>query len=270
MFVFLAFAAFQAALWSHARTEARVIARDTAALVARSASPPSDARASATAILEADTDLRNVMVTVGSTGGVVTVTVGRDPPGILRGTTNGRSPRQFPSRRSRRDFSVPRRRRVVRMCTGWHCWHQRPSAWRWSSSLLGRGVDARATVQSAAESAGQAAAQERSVPAAVAAAEEVGRAMLVDPTSCSSPSVSVYVSPISTGRSSCGHRFVHRFQRWPGIDRPISERSHDGQGVRSHRPTPGRRRGAMNDTDDEGGASASAASTGRGWWSESC
>ncbi|MGA7757964.1 MAG: TadE/TadG family type IV pilus assembly protein, partial [Ilumatobacteraceae bacterium] len=30
MFVFLAFAAFQAAMWSHAKTEARVVARDTA------------------------------------------------------------------------------------------------------------------------------------------------------------------------------------------------------------------------------------------------
>ncbi len=65
--------------------------------------------------------------------------------------------------------------------------------------FLGRGVDARATVQSAAESAAQAAAQERSVPAAVAAAEEVGRAMLVDPTSCSSPSISVDVSAFRPG-----------------------------------------------------------------------
>jgi len=65
--------------------------------------------------------------------------------------------------------------------------------------FLGRGVDARATVQSAAESAAQAAAQERSAPAAIAAAEEVGRAMLVDPTSCSSPSVSVDVSAFRPG-----------------------------------------------------------------------
>lgn len=88
MFVFLAFAAFQAALWSHARTEARVIARDTAALVARSGVAAADAQASATQILDADTDLRNVIVSVQSSGGVVTVTVGGDAPGILRGTTN--------------------------------------------------------------------------------------------------------------------------------------------------------------------------------------
>jgi len=88
MFVFLAFAAFQAALWSHAKTEARVVARDTAALVARSGVAPGDAQASAAAILEADTDLRNVAVGVASSGGVVTVTVTADAPGIIRGTTN--------------------------------------------------------------------------------------------------------------------------------------------------------------------------------------
>jgi len=65
--------------------------------------------------------------------------------------------------------------------------------------FLGRGVDSRATVQSAAESAAQAAAQERSGPAAVAAAEEVGRAMLVDPSSCSSPSVAVDLSDFRPG-----------------------------------------------------------------------
>ena len=88
MFIFLAFAAFQAALWSHARTEARVVARDTAALVARSGVAADDAQASATAVLEADTDMRNVMVGVSSGGGVVTVTVTADAPGIIRGTTN--------------------------------------------------------------------------------------------------------------------------------------------------------------------------------------
>lgn len=88
MFVFLAFAAVQAALWSHARTEARVIARDTAALVARSGVAAGDAQASAAAILEADTDLRNVAVVVGSRGGVITVSITGDAPGIIRGTTN--------------------------------------------------------------------------------------------------------------------------------------------------------------------------------------
>lgn len=89
MFVILAFAAFQAAMWSHAKTEARVVARDTAALVARSGVAAGDAEASATAILEADTDLRNVVVTATSGAGVVTVTVQADAPGIIRGTSTG-------------------------------------------------------------------------------------------------------------------------------------------------------------------------------------
>ena len=89
MFVVLAFAAFQAAMWSHAKTEARVVARDTAALVARSAVPAGDAEASATLILEADTDLRNVAVTATSAAGLVTVTVTADAPGIIRGTSTG-------------------------------------------------------------------------------------------------------------------------------------------------------------------------------------
>lgn len=64
---------------------------------------------------------------------------------------------------------------------------------------LGRGVDSRATVQSAAESAAQAAAQERSPAAAVAAANEVGSAMLVDVTTCASPNLVVDVSGFAPG-----------------------------------------------------------------------
>jgi hypothetical protein len=88
VFVVLAFAAFQAAMWGHAKTEARVVARDTAALVARAAVPAGDAAASATAVLEADTDLRNVTVVASTTGGVVAVTVTADAPGIIRGTSS--------------------------------------------------------------------------------------------------------------------------------------------------------------------------------------
>ena len=87
MFVFLAFAAFQAAMWSHAKTEARVVARDTAALVARSGVTAGDAAASATAVLEADTDLRDVAVVTSTSDGVVAVTVTADAPGIIRGTS---------------------------------------------------------------------------------------------------------------------------------------------------------------------------------------
>jgi Flp pilus assembly protein TadG len=67
--------------------------------------------------------------------------------------------------------------------------------------FLGRGVDSRATVQSAAESAAQAAAQERSPAAAIAAAEEVGQAMLVNADSCSSPGVDVDLSSFGPGGS---------------------------------------------------------------------
>lgn len=65
--------------------------------------------------------------------------------------------------------------------------------------FLGRGIDSRATVQSAAESAAQAAAQERTVAAAISAAEDVGRAMLVDRTTCASPQVSVDVTDFRPG-----------------------------------------------------------------------
>lgn len=85
--VVLAFTAVQAALWSHAKTEARVVARDTAALVARSGVAPGDARASAVEVLSSDTDLREVVVTVGGDAGVVAVTVSGRAPGIIRGTT---------------------------------------------------------------------------------------------------------------------------------------------------------------------------------------
>ena len=67
--------------------------------------------------------------------------------------------------------------------------------------FLGRSVDGRATVQSAAESAAQAAAQERSPAAAIAAAQQVGEAMLVDVTSCSDPSVAVDTSAFGPGGS---------------------------------------------------------------------
>ena len=87
VFVLLAFAAFQAALWSHAKTEARVVARDTAALIARSNVAPGDARSSAATILEADTDLSDVNVIVAVSDGIVAVTITADAPGIIRGTS---------------------------------------------------------------------------------------------------------------------------------------------------------------------------------------
>jgi hypothetical protein len=91
LFVVLAFAAFQAAMWSHARTEARVVARDTAALIARSGVATGDAVASATMVLEADTELRDVVVAASTSAGVVTVTVTAAAPGIIRGTWSAMS-----------------------------------------------------------------------------------------------------------------------------------------------------------------------------------
>lgn len=65
--------------------------------------------------------------------------------------------------------------------------------------FLGRGVDSRATVHGAAESAAQAAARERTPGAAVAAAQRVGSAMLIDATTCASPQVKVDVSDFRPG-----------------------------------------------------------------------
>lgn len=87
VFVMLMFAAFQAALWSHARTEARVVARDTAALVARAGVAEGDAVVSATTALAADTSMTGVGVAIIRTDGLVTVTVTADAPGIIRGTS---------------------------------------------------------------------------------------------------------------------------------------------------------------------------------------
>lgn len=88
IFVVLAFAAVQAALWSHAKTEARVIARDTAALVARSGVAAGDAQSSASAILATDTTLSDVTVGVTESPGLVAVTVTANAPGIIRGTSS--------------------------------------------------------------------------------------------------------------------------------------------------------------------------------------
>ena len=55
--------------------------------------------------------------------------------------------------------------------------------------FISRGVDSRATAQSAAEAAAQAAAQQRNRGDAQVAAQRVGAAMLTDPSTCASPSV---------------------------------------------------------------------------------
>jgi hypothetical protein len=83
----LMFAGFQAAMWNHTRTEARVIARETAVLVARDRLPPAQAAASASAALAHDSVLTRFDVAVDTTGTVVVVTITGDAPGVLRGTS---------------------------------------------------------------------------------------------------------------------------------------------------------------------------------------
>jgi hypothetical protein len=87
VFIVLAFAAWQSALWSHARTEARVAARDTAALVARSNANAGSAAAATASVLASDTALRNIDVTITEAGGIVVVTIYADAPGIMAGTS---------------------------------------------------------------------------------------------------------------------------------------------------------------------------------------
>ena len=87
MLLVLMFAGFQAAMWNHARTEARVIARETAALVARDHLPAPQAVAAAVASLASDGVLGAVNVAVDTTATIVTVTISGDAPGMLRGTS---------------------------------------------------------------------------------------------------------------------------------------------------------------------------------------
>ncbi len=56
---------------------------------------------------------------------------------------------------------------------------------------LGRGVDARAQVRSAAEASAQAAALERDAGSAAVAANRVARAMLVDSDTCTDPVLTI-------------------------------------------------------------------------------
>ena len=89
VFVVVALMAFQAALWTHARTEARVIARNSAGLVARSHADPDDTARGAVRVLEFDTDLEAAAVTIGVAGGLVTARVTGRAPGMIRGTSAG-------------------------------------------------------------------------------------------------------------------------------------------------------------------------------------
>jgi Flp pilus assembly protein TadG len=86
VFVVLLFAAVQATLWGHARTEARVAARDAAAQVARVDASPGDAQASAQARL-AGSPMTGVNVSIASEADLVVVTITATAPGIVVGTS---------------------------------------------------------------------------------------------------------------------------------------------------------------------------------------
>lgn len=88
IFVVLMFAAVQAALWGHSRTEARVAAKSTAVLVARQGLSPGDARATARANL-ADAGIDDIQVFISPGNGVVVVQITGNARGILIGTSRG-------------------------------------------------------------------------------------------------------------------------------------------------------------------------------------
>lgn len=85
--VVLALVAVQAALWNHARTEARIIAQETAALVARTPILPGDAERLALDLLSTQGDLEAVEVRVSDDGMTVVVVISARAPGMIRGTT---------------------------------------------------------------------------------------------------------------------------------------------------------------------------------------
>jgi Flp pilus assembly protein TadG len=87
VFVVIAFAAFQAAMWTHARTEARSVARDAAALVARSGESPAAVESSAEAALRSGADIQRPEVEITPQGQFVVVRVTGRAPGIIRGTS---------------------------------------------------------------------------------------------------------------------------------------------------------------------------------------
>lgn len=88
VFVAIAFMAFQAALWSHARTEARAVARDSAAQVARNGALIGDAEANARQLLLTEVDIADPAIEISSDGLLVTARVTGRAPGLLRGTSS--------------------------------------------------------------------------------------------------------------------------------------------------------------------------------------
>lgn len=87
LLVVLMFSGFQAAMWNHTRTEARVIARETAVLVARDRMPSARAEAAASLSLANDSVLTATRVSIDTTATVVIVTITGSAPGVLWGTS---------------------------------------------------------------------------------------------------------------------------------------------------------------------------------------
>jgi hypothetical protein len=87
VFVVIAFMAFQAAMWSHARAEARALARNSAALVARSGAEAGDVERNAESMLGSDVNLVDADVEIRSDGRLVTARVVARAPGLIRGTS---------------------------------------------------------------------------------------------------------------------------------------------------------------------------------------
>lgn len=86
IFIVLLFATFQAAMWGHARTEARVAASDAASQVARFGASQGAAEAAVYSSL-AGKPLADVNVNWSSNGDLVIVTVTADAEGIIVGTS---------------------------------------------------------------------------------------------------------------------------------------------------------------------------------------
>lgn len=83
--VVLMFLAFQAAMWNHAATEVRVVARQTAMMVARDGMPAGQAAGTGQAALGGMLSDASVSVQRGASD--VVVVIRGTAPGILKGTS---------------------------------------------------------------------------------------------------------------------------------------------------------------------------------------
>lgn len=87
VFMMLAFLGFQAALWTHARSEARAVARDAATLVARQGADAVEVERSAEAVLGEADSFDDGAVDIVVDGDLIVVTVEVVVPGIIRWTS---------------------------------------------------------------------------------------------------------------------------------------------------------------------------------------